>query len=524
MADRANVPNLKGISQVVHMLRNRSRQGGVRIWTRLTGCFVVIVLAMMVADVVAIWQFSLTTAAARRLNQADQTSLAVVRLHVDVDTFGNRLAALTRTHDVRQFQTEAASLRQKFLEDVAHSQELLESSPAGSQDPGIPGALETLRTALPSQIETTVQLASVGDWAAISLRMTHQTQALIDLSSLLVEKVDRQVSQQRASAAENAQHARRRVLLIFPITSLLALIIAVVLGWRVTQTITGPLSALDAGAQALARGDFEHRVAIDGEDELAHLGQVFNDAARRLAVLYETVRQNEEREFNARIEGQVHERMRVARELHDTLLQSFQGLLPMFQAARNLLPGKVDRAAEVLDKGLARAANAIAEGRDAIQNLRANPSMDVDLDALLAAAGQELSRGPLLGDAPEFRVVVEGTRRPLAPLLNGDVYQIGRELLRNAFQHANARRIEVEIRYSDDVLQLRVRDDGKGIDPTVLNEAGRRGHWGLTGMRERAKNTGGQFTIRSKSGAGTEAELTIPARAAYAHRLSHRAS
>jgi signal transduction histidine kinase len=127
----------------------------------------------------------------------------------------------------------------------------------------------------------------------------------------------------------------------------------------------------------------------------------------------------------------------------------------------------------------------------------------------------------IAGDAPEFRVVVEGTRRPLAPLLNSDVYQIGRELLRNAFQRANARRIEVEIRYSDDVLQLRVRDDGKGIEPTVLKEGGRRGHWGLTGMRERAKNIGGQFTIWSKSGAGTEAELRIPSRAAYAHRLSH---
>ena len=192
------------------------------------------------------------------------------------------------------------------------------------------------------------------------------------------------------------------------------------------------------------------------------------------------------------LEGRVDERLRVARDLHDTLLQSFQGLMPVFQTARNLLPGRSDRAAEVLDEGLHDAADAIVEGRNAIQNLRAKPSLDPDLGSLLNAAGQELAQSPEAeGSAPAFRVVVEGSRLPLAPLLRDEIYRIGREMLRNAFRHAHAGRIEAEIRYDRDMFRLRIRDDGKGIDSSVLKQGARTGHWGLPGMHERAKSMGG---------------------------------
>ena len=221
-------------------------------------------------------------------------------------------------------------------------------------------------------------------------------------------------------------------------------------------------------------------------------------------------------EFNMRLEGRVEERLRVARELHDTLLQSFQGLIPVFQTARNLLPGQIDRAAELLDEGLHDGADAIAEGRDAIQNLRAKPSMDRDLGSLLNAAGEELAHSSEAGEnAPAFRVVVEGSRQRLPPLLQDEIYRIGREILRNAFRHAHAGRIEAEIRYDRDMFRLRIRDDGKGIDSNVLKEGARTGHWGLPGIHERAKSMGGRLKIWSEPGAGTEAELTVPARIAY---------
>jgi signal transduction histidine kinase/ligand-binding sensor domain-containing protein len=224
------------------------------------------------------------------------------------------------------------------------------------------------------------------------------------------------------------------------------------------------------------------------------------------------------REFNAQLDGRVDERMRVARELHDTLLQSFQASLIQMQAARNVLTRRPEKAEESLDKAISTAAGAVAEGRDAIQNLRAQPVGEGDLAQLLTAAGQELAHSD---EAPEnppvFRLTVEGERRDLEPLLQDEVYRIARELLRNAFRHAQAGRIEAEIRYESRQLRVHVRDDGKGIDPEILQAGGRAGHWGLPGMRERAGRLGGKLDFWSEGGAGTEAVLTVPAAAAYAN-------
>ena len=222
------------------------------------------------------------------------------------------------------------------------------------------------------------------------------------------------------------------------------------------------------------------------------------------------------REFNAQLDGRVDERMRVARELHDTLLQSFQASLIQMQAARNMLARRPEKAAQSLDKAITMAAGAVAEGRSAIQNLRAQPAGGGDLAQLLTAAGQELAHSE---EAPEnppvFRVTVEGERRDLEPLLQDEVYRIARELLRNAFRHAQAGRIEAEIRYESRQLRVHVRDDGKGIDPEILKAGGRAGHWGLPGMRERADRFGGKLEFWSEAGAGTEAVLTVPAAVAY---------
>jgi signal transduction histidine kinase len=222
------------------------------------------------------------------------------------------------------------------------------------------------------------------------------------------------------------------------------------------------------------------------------------------------------REFNAQLDGRVDERLRVARELHDTLLQSFQASLIRMQAARNMFDRRPEKAVQSLDDAITMAGGAVAEGRDAIQNLRAQPAGGGDLAQLLTAAGQELAHSD---EAPEnppiFRLTMEGERRDLEPLLQDEVYRIARELLRNAFRHAQAGRIEAEIRYESRQLRVHVRDHGKGIDPEILKAGGRAGHWGMPGMRERADRFGGKLEFWSEAGAGTEAVLTVPAAAAY---------
>ena len=221
-------------------------------------------------------------------------------------------------------------------------------------------------------------------------------------------------------------------------------------------------------------------------------------------------------EFNVRVEERVEERTRIARELHDTFLQSVQGLVISFQAARNLLPGRTEEATRMLDRAILEGDEAIAEGRDAIQGLRANPALEKNLEHQLTAAGKDLARSlGAEGEAPIFRVMIEGARQPLSPLLQDEVYRIAREILRNAFYHAHASRIEAEIAYDRRFFRLRIRDNGKGIDPGVVKGGARPGHWGLPGVRERAKRIGARLKLWSEPGAGTEAELTVPARIAY---------
>ena len=223
-----------------------------------------------------------------------------------------------------------------------------------------------------------------------------------------------------------------------------------------------------------------------------------------------------QRAFNVRLEGRLEERTRIARELHDTLLQSFQGLMFWFQAGRNLLPGRIEEAIRTFDRAIREGDEAIAEGRDAIQGLRADPALESNLEHLLTASGKELARSSgAEGEPPAFRVTVEGARQPLSQLLQDEVYRITREILRNAFRHAHASRIEAEITYDRQFFRLRIRDNGKGIDPKVLEQGARPGHWGLPGVRERAKRIGAQLKLWSEPGAGTEVELTVPARIAY---------
>jgi len=211
----------------------------------------------------------------------------------------------------------------------------------------------------------------------------------------------------------------------------------------------------------------------------------------------------------------LNERTRIARELHDSLLQGFQGLMFRLQAVSQLLPERPVEAASVLDSALEAADQAIFEGRDAIQNLRSSTFDDHDLPTALGTLGAELGIGIESQSQPEHRVVVEGRPRELVPVLRDDIYRIVREAVRNACQHANARHIETEITFGDRELRVRVRDDGIGMDPQILIRGRRAGHWGLPGMRERSDSLGGQLDVWSEKNAGTEIELRISAHIAY---------
>jgi signal transduction histidine kinase/ligand-binding sensor domain-containing protein len=216
------------------------------------------------------------------------------------------------------------------------------------------------------------------------------------------------------------------------------------------------------------------------------------------------------RHIRGRLQERHAERERIARELHDTLLQSIHGLILRFQAVSETLP-PLDPARGAMEQALQRADDVLVEGRDRVLDLRATAPDGGNLEELLTAVGNELA--PLC--EARFEVSATGSAEMLDPIVRDELYRIGREAMLNACRHAQAGRVGVEISYGPREMRMRVVDDGSGIDAQTLERGGRAGHWGLHGMRERAERIGAQLRVWSRPGAGTEVELRISAGSAY---------
>jgi signal transduction histidine kinase len=212
----------------------------------------------------------------------------------------------------------------------------------------------------------------------------------------------------------------------------------------------------------------------------------------------------------ASMEGRLAERERIARDLHDTLLQSVQGLILKVHAGLRQIPAE-EPGRQTVEKALDHADQVLAEERDRVRNLRVAVKSLTDLPAAFQQVADETSQTR----DTSFKTVVEGSVRVLSPMVLEECYAIGREAIVNALSHSEGLHIEVEITYDSRQFRLRVRDDGRGIDPEVLEKGARDGHWGLPGMRERATRIGGQLEFWSRPGSGTELGLTVPAAMAY---------
>jgi signal transduction histidine kinase/ligand-binding sensor domain-containing protein len=221
-------------------------------------------------------------------------------------------------------------------------------------------------------------------------------------------------------------------------------------------------------------------------------------------------------QVQGRLEAQFAERERIARELHDTLLQGFQGLTLHFQAVMERIPEK-EPARQEMKKALTYADAVLLEGRQRVRELRPEGNEIHELSRQIAAYGEELAKDRTIA----LNVAVVGSPQVLHPVVSDEIYRIAREALANAFRHSHASKIEVEITYDAESLSLRVRDDGAGIGPEVL-AGGKEGHWGLLGMRERARHIGAQLNVLSNPGSGAEVDLTLPAKVAYVGILKKR--
>lgn len=227
-------------------------------------------------------------------------------------------------------------------------------------------------------------------------------------------------------------------------------------------------------------------------------------------VLYSLRLRQVSEQIKSGLEERLHERERIARELHDTLLQGFQGLMLRFQAVADQIPREQPVHA-ALEHALERADDVLVEGRDRVRNLRIAGDSG-DLAEAFANIGEHLSPDP----TTRFRVVTTGKVRDLHPIVREEVRRIGEEAITNAFNHARAGAIDVAITYHPQFLRVVFLDDGVGLPANVLTQGGRDGHYGLLGMRERAEKIRTRFTLSSRPGSGVEIELTVPGAVAYA--------
>lgn len=210
------------------------------------------------------------------------------------------------------------------------------------------------------------------------------------------------------------------------------------------------------------------------------------------------------------LEAKIVERERIARDLHDTFLQGIQGMLLRLHASIQHVPKSEPLRLEI-EEVLDQSDEVMVQGRSLVSGLRLTAGDPNDLPIAFAMAGKEVrALSPAV-----YNVIVTGETRRLNPAAYDEILKIGREALFNSYRHARATTIETELDYSSSGLRIRFRDDGTGIDPAVLANGSRAGHFGLLGMRERASKIEAKFDICSRLGAGTEIELRVPGKVAY---------
>lgn len=214
-------------------------------------------------------------------------------------------------------------------------------------------------------------------------------------------------------------------------------------------------------------------------------------------------------QVSRRLTAQVEERERIARDLHDTLLQGFQGLMLRFQAVLKTLPAE-DRSHQMLESALERADQVLLEGRNSVRDLRGEEDAVEPLHVQLERSARELSDSSPI----KLSFLVSGTPRALRPDTAREIHRVGKEAIINVCQHAKASTVWVEVAYEGSGLTMTVRDDGVGIESAILH-GGRSGHWGLSGMRERGHAIGAPVFISSTLGVGTELKMRVPAKVAY---------
>jgi PAS domain S-box-containing protein len=267
----------------------------VGINTRLTLGFILIIVLMSVATGILLWQSRVMRTQANRLKEMDEQFMEVQRAHAFLLSFHSESEQLVKARDLARLQQEAPALRNQLSDSRRQTETVFRGiEPNNILDPTVLPTLETIQGLLPSQVDSLAALASVGDWEALRQRMEQPLEPFESLSAELVATASRDLQNKRSEAARQIESAQIRTLFTLPGIGGLTIIVAALLGFSITQSITRPLRSLVDGTSALAKGEFGQQISVQGRDELAHLSRVFNQTTIKLQQLYENLRRSEQ--------------------------------------------------------------------------------------------------------------------------------------------------------------------------------------------------------------------------------------
>ena len=418
---------------------------------RLTLTFALLVALILGGNALLVWQFQRARVETDRLTSVSQQLIAVLRLQENLLSFHQRLDELAQSKDAHRLVTEAEPLRRTLLEQTQRTRGVLNHLPS----------------------DTRVDSAFVPILEGIEITLPSQVEAITALAT--------QGDWEAVRLRLNNELKPVEVLTSTFVNS-------------VDQEVSQEMARAVANMKNVQLRIFliVPATAIATFFIAAFFGWAIT---RRIVEL--------------RLEERVSERTRIARELHDTFLQGVISASMQLHIAVDQLPAD-SPARPLFARVLQLTGQVIEEGRNAVRCFRANEREALDLERAFSRVPQELD----LKERTDFRIIVEGHPQSLHPVIRDEVYSIGREALVNSFRHSGASRIEVELEYAASQLRVLVRDDGCGIDPQVV-QSGRDGHWGLSGMRERAERVGAKLKVLSQAGSGTEVELCVPGHIAF---------
>ena len=425
---------------------------------RLAITFILLIVLILGGNGLVVWQFTLAQAQTDRLVGANQQMILVLHLQISLLSFHRRLDDLALSKESHELTAEAAQLRSSLHDDTERTRAAVAALPPGTRvEPALWPTLEAIEIILPSQLDAVTNLGQAGDWDAARLRLANQLKPIESQTAILVDSVDRQATLDLSHALQRMRAVQRTILILVPGTAICSFLMAAFFGWSLARSI-----------------------------------------------------------MEARMDERVTERVRIARELHDTLLQTIQASRILAVTA---LDGPANATVErqALENLSHWLDQAVSEARTALNSLRRSPADSGDLGEALRRIVAECRRPGI-----DVTISVLGDPKEMSPVLQEEVYRIGCEAIRNACEHAHASHLEVELRYAQD-LSLRVKDDGVGIAPDVL-ASGKPEHFGLKGMRERASRVGGKFTLASTSASGTEMNLVVPGAAIFRNARSRQDS